>query len=103
MNAADAQTLQDLEFTTIQNWLVNFAVGETATARLANLAPSFDRTSVQKELNELAELKAIRDEGETFPRIEFEELTTEIKMLPIRNAAIQLELSLIHISEPTRL
>lgn len=91
MNAADAQTLQDLEFTTIQNWLVNFAVGETATARLENLAPSSDRTSVQKALNELAELKAIRDEGETFPRIEFEELATEIKMLPIRNAAIQLE------------
>lgn len=91
MNAADGQTLQDLEFTTLQEWLVEFAVGETARERLANLFPSSNRIEIEKALNELAELKAIRDEGETFPRIEFEELTTEIKMLPIRNAAIQLE------------
>ena len=91
MNAADGQTLQDLEFTTLQDWLVEFSVGETARERLANLTPSSNRPEIEKALNELAELKAIRDEGETFPRIEFEELSTEIKMLPIRNAAIQLE------------
>ncbi len=90
-NAADAQTLQDLEFTTLQNWLVDYAVGETARERLASLAPSKDQSGIEKALNALAELKAIRDEGETFPRIEFEELTSEIRMLPIRNAAIQLE------------
>lgn len=91
MNAADAQTLQDLEFTTLQEWLVGFSVGETARQRLGELSPSSDRPAIQKALNELAELKVIRDEGETFPRIEFEELKTEIKMLPIQNAAIQLE------------
>lgn len=90
-NAADAQTLQDLEFTTLQNWLVDYAVGETARERLASLAPSKDQSGIEKALNALAELKAIRDEGETFPRIEFEELTSEIRMLPIRNAVIQLE------------
>jgi DNA mismatch repair protein MutS2 len=91
MYAADEQTLQDLEFTTIQEWLVEFAVGETARERLATLSPSPNKLETEKALLELAELKAIRDEGETFPRIEFEELTTEIRMLPIRNAAIQLE------------
>lgn len=91
MNAADVQTLQDLEFTTLQDWLVSYAVGETAHKRLVELSPSSNRLVVQKALNELAELKAIRDEGETFPRLEFEELTLEIKLLPIQNAAIQLE------------
>lgn len=91
MNAADVQTLQDLEFTTIQDWLVGYAVGETAHKRLEELTPSSDRRAIQKALNELAELKAIRDEGETFPRLEFEELSAEIKLLPIQNAAIQLE------------
>lgn len=91
MNAADVQTLQDLEFTTLQDWLVSYAVGETAHKRLEELTPSSDRQTIQKALNELAELKAIRDEGETFPRLEFEELTAEIKLLPIQNAAIQLE------------
>ena len=89
--AADEQTLQDLEFTTIQEWLVDFAVGETARERLAHLSPSPNKLDTERALLQLAELKAIRDEGETFPRIEFEELTTEIRMLPIRNAAIQLE------------
>lgn len=91
MNAADVQTLQDLEFTTIQDWLVGYAVGETAHKRLEELTPSSDRPSIEKALNELAELKAIRDEGETFPRLEFDELSAEIKLLPIQNAAIQLE------------
>lgn len=91
MSAADAQTLQDLEFTVLQNWLVDFAVGETARQRLMNLSPSSDKIAVQKSLNELAELKAIRDEGETFPRLEFEELSAELKLLPIQNASIQLE------------
>lgn len=91
MNAADAQTLLDLEFNTIQQWLTDYAVGETARERLEKLTPSKDARSVQKSLNALAELKAIRDEGETFPRIEFEEIRSEIKLLPIQNASIQLD------------
>lgn len=91
MNAADAQTLLDLEFNTIQQWLTDYAVGETARERLEKLTPSKDAISVQKSLNALAELKAIRDEGETFPRIEFEEIRSEIKLLPIQNASIQLD------------
>ena len=91
MNAADAQTLLDLEFNTIQQWLTDYAVGETARERLEKLTPSKDAFSVQKSLNALAELKAIRDEGETFPRIEFEEIRSEIKLLPIQNASIQLD------------
>lgn len=91
MNAADAQTLLDLEFNTIQLWLTDYAVGETARERLEKLTPSNDAKSVQKSLNALAELKAIRDEGETFPRIEFEEIRSEIKLLPIQNASIQLD------------
>ena len=91
MNAADTQTLQDLEFTTLQNWLVGFAVGDTARDRLEHLEPSRDKIAVQKALEELAELKAVRDEGETFPRLEFEELKGELKLLPIQNASIQLD------------
>ncbi len=91
MSAADAQTLLDLEFNTIQLWLTDYAVGETARERLEKLTPSKDTKSVQKALNTLAELKAIRDDGETFPRIEFEEIRSELKLLPIQNASIQLD------------
>ena len=87
----DQQTLEDLEFTTIQTWLQAFAIGPTAHEALGKLAPLKERKTTIAELNKVKELKAIRTEGESFPRLEFEELTEEIKLLPIKNASIQLE------------
>lgn len=87
----DQQTLEDLEFPVIRDWLKSYAVGPTAHLKLSTLSPIEARSEILKELKKVFELKSIRDEGETFPRLEFEELTAEIKLLPITNAAIQLE------------
>lgn len=89
--AIDQQTLKDLEFNTIQTWLTELTVGETANHRLANLTPLNSREEVILELNKVDELKSIRTEGETFPHIDFEEIKGEIKLIPIENASIQLE------------
>jgi DNA mismatch repair protein MutS2 len=87
----DQQTLEDLEFTVLRNWLQGYAIGPTAHEALSSLSPIEHRETIITELKKVSELKSIRDEGESFPRLEFEELTVEIKLLPIKNAAIQLE------------
>ena len=87
----DQQTLEDLEFPVLRNWLKSYAVGPTAHQKVSTLSPIDSRSEIITELKKVFELKSIRDEGETFPRLEFEELTLEIKLLPITNAAIQLE------------
>lgn len=87
----DQQTLEDLEFPVLRNWLQSYTVGPTANASLQSLSPLKTKTEIIIALQKVAELKAIRDEGEVFPRLEFEELTAEIKLLPIKNAAITLE------------
>ena len=75
----DQQTLEDLEFPVIRDWLKSYAVGPTAHLKLSTLSPIEARSEILKELKKVFELKSIRDEGETFPRLEFEELTSEIK------------------------
>ncbi len=87
----DLQTIEDLEFTTIRNWLRDYAIGPTAHDRLQKLSPIRSSKDVKAELLKVHELKSIRTEGEAFPRMEFEELTEEIRLLPIKNASIQLE------------
>ncbi len=87
----DQQTLRDLEFTTIREWLQDAAMGPSASARLGELAPSSDHQLVHSNLGKVEELRQIRTEGETFPQISFEELTDEIRLLPIKKASISLE------------
>jgi DNA mismatch repair protein MutS2 len=89
--AADSQTLEDLEFPIIRGWLSSYAIGPTAEDRLSKLVPSDNSTEIKEALHRVNELKAIRTVGETFPRLEFEELTEEIRLIPIHNASIQLE------------
>jgi DNA mismatch repair protein MutS2 len=91
MQQFDAQTLNDLEFTTIKEWLVNYGIGPTSKSRLEELQPSSHFPSIEKDLNQVNELLAIRTVGETFPALDFEELTTEIKLLPIKNVVLTLE------------
>ncbi|MDX2360951.1 MAG: DNA mismatch repair protein MutS [Crocinitomicaceae bacterium] len=98
----DQQTLEDLEFTTIQTWLQAFAIGPTAHELLGNLTPIKNNSETLAELRKVKELKDIRTEGETFPRLEFEELLEEIRLLPIKNASIQLEgFMRIHLASTT--
>jgi DNA mismatch repair protein MutS2 len=87
----DEQTLQDLEFPTIREWLVEYGIGPTAKKRLEALSPTNHFPSIENELRKVNELLSIRNEGETFPALDYEELTAELKMLPIRNAVLTLE------------
>ena len=88
MDSFDEQTIKDLEFSTIREWLVEFTIGETAKNRLKNLTPSNRFTEIKEELSKLNEFLAIRSEGENFPTLDFEELLPEIKLLPIQNAVL---------------
>ena len=46
----DKQTLDDLEFTTIQSWLKNLAISDSAKNQLDQLLPSSNRKEVIEEL-----------------------------------------------------
>jgi DNA mismatch repair protein MutS2 len=91
MNNFDEQTIKDLEFPLIKGWLLEFCVGPSAKNRVEQLMPLSHFPTIEKDLRKVNELLSIRLEGETFPVLEFEELTAELKLLPIRNAVLDLE------------
>ena len=91
MHQFDEQTVNDLEFPTIRDWLVAYVIGPTAKKRMEELSPSNHFPSIEIELRKVNELLAIREQGEIFPALDFEELQNEIKLLPIRNSVLLLE------------
>ena len=91
MKGFDDQTLRDLEFDEIRNWLMQFAIGPSARKRLEALTPSNNFDDIEKQLLRLNEFKQIRTEGESFPALDFDELLTEIKLLPVHNSVLQQE------------
>jgi DNA mismatch repair protein MutS2 len=91
MSGFDQQTVHDLEFQEIRNWLINFAIGSSAKQRLENLSPSNNFDAIEIELMRLNEFKQIRTIGESFPALDFEELQTELKLLPVSNAVLPQE------------
>lgn len=91
MLATDSQTLQDLEFNVITEWLENFCIGKTAQAKIRKLAPTNNFSKLEFELKQLDELRQIRVVNDTLPAIDFEELESEIKLLSIEDAVISIE------------
>lgn len=89
--AVDAQTLSDLEFNTIREWCASYAKAPTAFERLTELQPITNFNEIVYQLDKTNEFLKIRTEGETFPQLDFEELTDEIRLLPIKNASIALD------------
>jgi len=89
--SVDTQTLADLEFDTIRVWLSAYAKESTARKRLEELHPISNFDEILYQLDKTNEFLTIRTVGETFPQLEFEELTEEIRMLPIENASISLD------------
>ena len=87
----DQQTLRDLEFPVILDWLKAFAHQASAAERISKLEPTSDKKKVLGELMRTKELLQIKVEGEQFPAIDFEEIHKEIQLLPIHNASISLE------------
>jgi DNA mismatch repair protein MutS2 len=91
MLATDKQTLQDLEFNVITDWLEQFCIGMTAQEKIRKLAPTSNFTKLEFELKQLDELRQIRVVNDTLPAIDFEELESEIKLLTIEDAVISIE------------
>ena len=91
MLATDSQTLQDLEFNVITEWLGNFCIGKTAQSKIRKLAPTSNFSKLEFELKQLDELRQIRVVNDTLPAIDFEELESEIKLLTIEDAVISIE------------
>lgn len=89
--SADQQTLHDLEFEVIKNWLEKFCIGPSALQRVKTLQPSSQFQVLRQELTRLDELRKVRVHGEKFPLLEFEELEQEIKLLGIQRSVISLE------------
>jgi DNA mismatch repair protein MutS2 len=91
MLATDSQTLQDLEFNVITEWLETFCIGKTALSKIRKLTPTGNFSKLEFELKQLDELRQIRVVNDTFPAIDFEELEEEIKLLHIEDAVISIE------------
>jgi DNA mismatch repair protein MutS2 len=89
--ASDNQTILDLEFNVIVEWLEQYAIEKTAIRKIKDLKPSNDFMKIEFELNQLNELRTIRISNESFPALDFEELEQEIKLLKIHNAIISIE------------
>ncbi|MCE3296043.1 MAG: mismatch repair protein MutS domain protein [Crocinitomicaceae bacterium] len=87
----DEQSLKDLEFNTILNWLEAFAIGETARERIRQLTPNSKFDYIRAELDRLQEFHNIKTEGEPFPALDFDELKKELKILPVKNAVLEQE------------
>jgi len=87
----DQQTLKDLEFTVIREWLTDYAIGDTAKDRLENLFPSSDFKAIKADLQKVKEYHSIISDGEDFPALFFQELPKEIQLLGIKNSMIEQE------------
>jgi len=87
----DQQTLKDLEFTLIREWLTDYAIGDTAKNRLENLLPSSDFKAIKADLQKVKEYHSIISDGEDFPALFFQELPKEIQLLGIKNSMIEQE------------
>ena len=91
MSASDIQTINDLEFNSIVEWLNHFAIQNTSSERIKNLKPTNNFNQIEFDLKQLNELKTIRISNETFPALDFEELKDEIRLLNIQNSVISIE------------
>lgn len=87
----DEQSLKDLEFNTVLDWLEAFAIGETARQRIRSLSPGSQFEAIHLELERLQEFHNIKTEGESFPALDFDELKKELKILPVKNAVLEQE------------
>jgi DNA mismatch repair protein MutS2 len=91
MFATDNQSINDLEFNQIIEWLYNYAIEKSAREKITQLKPSNKFTQIEFDLKQLNELKAIRISNESFPALDFEELDSEIRLLKIQNSVISIE------------
>src|SRR5690554_8020680 len=91
MLKCDSQTYKDLELGKLQEILKEYCIGPSALKIVERLTPVKNSEELIKFLNQTNQLVEIRREGESFPRLDFEELQGEIRMLPVQNASLPQE------------
>ncbi len=87
----DQQTAEDLEFETVRSTLAELCYQDSAKSRMNSLQPYTRQGDAIRALEHASELLQIRQLEQGFPRLEFEELHTEIKRLGIHGTPLDLE------------
>ncbi len=99
----DKQTIKDLEFFKIQELISGACVQPSAKEKARDITPYYRQEEADKELSIVSELLAIKEEEHSsFPRLEFEELNQEIKVLRVKNSTLDKE-GIIRIFEASML
>lgn len=88
MKFCDNQTYEDLEFDVLRDLLVDYSVSPSVKDKFLELQPISDQKKLLTYLQQVHELVAVRRSGQTFPRLEFEELTNEIRLLQVNGAVL---------------
>ena len=89
-SVTDQQTLLDLEFDKILDWCAQYALSESTKSRILKLVPISNYESLEEQLNQIEELKNIKEAEKGFPVLEFENLESELRLLKIKNAVVPL-------------
>ena len=89
-NVTDEQTVLDLEFDKILEWCSEYAFSERTIARILKTRPKKDFDTIHEALSQVEELKNIHLSTNGFPRLEFDDLHKEIKLLGIKRSIIPL-------------
>ncbi len=86
----DQQTIEDLEFSKIRELLIDYCVEDSAKLAVKSIQPFKEQESVTRELLIVNDLKKIKEEDQAgFPRLEFQELLNELKVLRIKGATLE--------------
>ena len=89
-NVTDEQTVLDLEFDKILEWCSEYAFSEKTIDRILKTRPKKDFDTIHEALSQIEELKNIHLSTNGFPRLEFDDLYKEIKLLGIKRSIIPL-------------
>jgi len=89
-NVTDEQTVLDLEFDKILEWCSEYAFSERTMTRILKTRPKKDFDAIHEDLSQIEELKNIHLSTNGFPRLEFDDLHKEIKLLGIKRSIIPL-------------
>jgi DNA mismatch repair protein MutS2 len=84
----DDQTIRDLGFDLIREWLKGYSAQPTARERFSSLALHSSTQALRSSMELLSEWLMIRRSGAAFPAIDFEELTAEIAMLEVKDGVL---------------
>jgi len=87
----DKQTAQDLEFETVRSMLAEMCYQDSARSRMQTLQPYLKQNEAVLAMEHAHELLQIRQVEQGFPRLEFEELKSEIKRLSIQGTPLDLD------------